>query len=88
MGLHAESQSRVKVDVLTSIEERFPSSRAKVPTVDATPPILPSDKPSSSSRGGVLEIDISISSKESKSPLKSLKGDLSTNVGSSTQASP
>ncbi|RVW43601.1 Retrovirus-related Pol polyprotein from transposon RE2 [Vitis vinifera] len=74
MGLHAEGQSRVKLDVLTSIEERFPSSRAKVPTVDATPPILPSDKPSSSSRGGVLEIDISISSKESKSPLKSLKG--------------
>ncbi|RVX04776.1 Retrovirus-related Pol polyprotein from transposon RE2 [Vitis vinifera] len=51
MGLHAESQSRVKVDVLTSIEERFPSSRAKVPTVDATPPILLSDKPSSSSHG-------------------------------------
>ncbi|KAL6332321.1 hypothetical protein AAG906_004885 [Vitis piasezkii] len=50
IGLHAESQSRIKVDVLISIEERFPSSRAKVPTVDATPPILPSDKPSSSSR--------------------------------------
>ena len=88
MGLHAEGQSRAKVDVLTTIEEMFPNSRAKVSTIDATPLILPLDKPSSSSREGVLEIDINISSKESKSPLKSLKGDLSASVGSSTRASP
>lgn len=60
----------------------------KVLIANVTPSVLSFDKPSTSSHGGVLAIDINVSSKESKSPLKSSRCDLSTDVGSLAWASP
>ncbi|KAL6331999.1 hypothetical protein AAG906_020355 [Vitis piasezkii] len=85
---HAEGPGGARVNNPTPAEVKLPNSEVVVPSSGVVPTAISSSKPPTMSYRGTMEIDINVSSKGSKSPLGSPKGDLSADVGSSARASP